>query len=219
MRMHLTEHPLAFQVYRLTRNRRIMVSNKTDILIDGFPRSANTFVVVSFERINSAARIAHHMHAPCEVRKAVKLNKPVIILIREPIDAIRSMCIRHPYVSPRAAALAYYRFYKAVLSVIENVVVCRFECATTDVGAVFDQANKKWSTAFNCSTQGRDEIFLQIDSINAQQENGNISMLSRPTEERLALKRIVPIDEKSKEMLAAIRVFDEVVRRCKEVDK
>src|SRR5689334_19049404 len=71
------------------------VSRGTEIVIEGFPRSANTFAVVAFRLAQQREiEIAHHLHAAAQIKHAINLKVPVIVLIREPSDAILSVAVK-----------------------------------------------------------------------------------------------------------------------------
>ena len=54
----------------------------TDICIDGYPRSANSFTVRMFRKANPEAVIAHHTHSVANIKKAIECGIPVVVLIR-----------------------------------------------------------------------------------------------------------------------------------------
>src|SRR6266566_5260966 len=65
-----------------------------DIVIEGFPRSANSFAVHAFRVAQDRpVRIAHHLHAPAQVIAAVRARVAAITLIREPEDAVLELVI------------------------------------------------------------------------------------------------------------------------------
>lgn len=91
------------------------VSQDTEIVIEGFPRSANTFAVVASTQAQGARpiRIAHHLHAEAQVLAGVERKLPVIVLIRQPEDAIRSLKIAFPDQDENRMLRLYLRFYRA----------------------------------------------------------------------------------------------------------
>jgi hypothetical protein len=70
-----------------------VVDARTDIVIEGFPASANTFAVAAFRLAQEPRymRIAHHTHVPAQVIEATRLGVPAILLIREPMQAVLSV--------------------------------------------------------------------------------------------------------------------------------
>lgn len=55
------------------RINRMSVKPNTELVIIGFPRSANTYSVLAFECMQSAkVNIAHHVHVPAQVLRGIK---------------------------------------------------------------------------------------------------------------------------------------------------
>ena len=87
--------PFARIKYRSVPNR--LVGRDTELVIEGFQRSGNTFAVFAFEMAQDRPiRSAHHLHASAQVSRAVKLGVPVLLLVRDPRDTIVSHVIREP---------------------------------------------------------------------------------------------------------------------------
>src|SRR5207245_9068649 len=69
--------PLARWRYPHKESR--VVTRPTELVIEGFARSANTFAVEAFERVQPRpVRIVHHLHAPAHIMPAVSLGSPAI---------------------------------------------------------------------------------------------------------------------------------------------
>jgi hypothetical protein len=150
-RVLAARHPsLFFRLYGLSpANRRVMVRRDTRIVIEGFPRSANTFAVVAFRQAQEEDfHIAHHLHAQGQVVRAVEWGIPVCLLIRSPVDAVRSLVLKLPYIRPHDALRAYAEFYSDVYPLRDRVVVATYEEVTTDLGAVIARLNSKFGTHF-----------------------------------------------------------------------
>ena len=56
----------------------LMVRRGTEICIEGFPRSGNTFAVYAFELWNPGSQVAHHLHAPGQFVRALRLSVPCV---------------------------------------------------------------------------------------------------------------------------------------------
>lgn len=67
-----------------------LADEKTDLAIEGFPRSGNTFSRYLFEAAFPNANLASHVHAVAALKAALRHKKPVVLLLREPIDCIAS---------------------------------------------------------------------------------------------------------------------------------
>jgi hypothetical protein len=120
-----------------------------DIVIEGFPRSANSFAVHAFRVAQDRpVRIAHHLHAPAQVIAAVRTRVAAITLIREPEDAVLEFVIAKGYLSVRQALRGYLRFYSALLPYRDRVVVGPFREVTSDFGQVIAKVNAMFGTRF-----------------------------------------------------------------------
>jgi hypothetical protein len=128
---------------------RTWVSRTTEIAIEGYPRSGNTFAVVAFRQAQGRAiEIAHHLHAAAQIKRAARLDVPAMVLIREPSEAILSLMVRDPYASMQWALRSYIRFYSAVIPCLEKVVVAPFRTVTSDFASIIRMVNFRYGTAF-----------------------------------------------------------------------
>lgn len=130
----------------------------SNVCIEGFPRSANSYTVVAFRRWNRDARVAHHMHAAFQVRRAVRLGVPCCVLVRNPLDAVASTLVMdRERVSDDACYLSYIRFHRRVAPVLAQLVVCRFEEVVDDPSIVVDRLNGRFGTSFATEAVTREE--------------------------------------------------------------
>ena len=94
LRTYLSEHPfgyLAFARHKYTTHNVEVIGSRTELVIDGFTRSATTFAVYAFQLAQDRPiRLAHHLHAPAQLIEAARRGIPTMALIREPQGAILS---------------------------------------------------------------------------------------------------------------------------------
>lgn len=128
---------------------RPWVSRTTEIVIEGYPRSGNTFAVVAF-RLAQGREItmAHHLHAAAQIKRAARLDVPAIMLIRKPSDAVLSLIIRDPHASMRWALRSYIRFYSAALPYLGKTVIAPFATVTSDLASIIRLVNTRYGTSF-----------------------------------------------------------------------
>ena len=125
------------------------LNEATELVIDGFPRSANTFAVVAFQFAQARpVRVAHHLHAAAHIIEAARTGIPTLLVIRRPEDAVTSEVIRRADVSLARCARAYIRFHERVLPYVGMVSVATFDEVTGDLGAVTRRLNRRYGTAF-----------------------------------------------------------------------
>jgi hypothetical protein len=161
----------------------------TEIVIEGFPRSANTYSVVAFRSAqNSKIEVAHHIHSEAQILAAVKLLKPVVVLIRNPDDAVRSLMIRQSSNCPTDYFERYFDFYNLVSSILDDVVIAQFENVIADFGSIICEVNEKFDMnyrSFISSPENISRVFEEIDGINTRVSKGLTSHVARPDAERM----------------------------------
>lgn len=132
---------------RLLRER--LVTPGSDVCIEGFPRSANSFTVSAFRHWNPEARVAHHMHVPLQVQLAVKLGIPCCVLVRRPLDAVASVLVmQRGRISDDACYRGYIRFHRRIATMRDEIVVCRFDELLDDPTVLVERLNTRFETSF-----------------------------------------------------------------------
>jgi len=147
--------------------------SKTEIVIEGFPRSANTFATVAFSTAQRRpnVRIAHHIHSPAQIIAAARRSVPSILLVREPSAAVISLIIRNPRISASQALRAYLRFYEPLVNLRDSVVVAEFGQVVSDFGSVVERVNERFGTTFERfehTSENVDHCFRIIAERNAR---------------------------------------------------
>jgi hypothetical protein len=152
LRTYVSEHPLgylSFARYKYTRHGVEVIGTDTELVIDGFTRSATTFAVYAFQLSQDRPiRLAHHLHAPAQLIEAARRGIPALVLIRQPQGAILSQLIREPDVALRDALFAYSRFYEHLLPYRKSFAVGEFKQVTHEFGAVIRRLNARFGTHF-----------------------------------------------------------------------
>lgn len=152
LRTHLSEHPavyLPFARRKYPGPSPKVISASTQLVIDGYTRSASTFAVYALQLSQEApVRIAHHLHAPAQFIEAARRGIPALLLIREPQSAILSQLIREPGVTLHDALVAYWRFHACLLPYRGSYVVGEFAQVTHDFGAIVRRLNARFGTGF-----------------------------------------------------------------------
>lgn len=141
---------LARALRRDPYGRSKVVSRETALVIEGYPRSGNTYARVALELAQrSPVKLAHHLHAPAQVLAAAKLGVPCLVLIREPEAAVLSQVVREPRLTVGQALRSYGRFHEAIEPVREAFTLARFETVTADFGRVIEAVNARSRTRFD----------------------------------------------------------------------
>jgi hypothetical protein len=127
-----------------------VVSQNTEILVDGFQGSANSFATQAF--INSQSRYiycSNHLHSATQIIQAKSLGIPILLLIREPIGTILSLTGRWPYISVNQGLQSYIGFYHKLKPHINYFVISSFSQTTQNLDQVINRVNSRFGTCFN----------------------------------------------------------------------
>jgi hypothetical protein len=207
---YIGQYPTYYELWcRLVRPNALarFASPDTDIVIEGFPRSGNTFAVAAFIIAQGCdVKIARHTHKVMQIIRAVELQLPILILIRRPDDAVISLRIRHPYISFKQALKNYIRYYNGIKSYKKGFYLARFEDVTTDYRQVIQHVNNKFHTEFKLfenSLENQQKAFRLVEEMHLVQ-TGNSSIdeaqVPRPSEERKKVKEKFYSDLEKKEL-------------------
>ncbi len=140
-------------------SRAWVVSKDTQVVIEGFPRSANSFARKSFTINQPKIRHATHVHSSAQVVQAYRWKIPTLVLMRDPKGAVCGdvafgceLAERDPQ-HVRAAEIndslrRYIAFYERVEPFHEGFVVGHFPEVTKDFGAVMRRFNEYFGTEF-----------------------------------------------------------------------
>ena len=139
---------LALSLARLGRYGHPL-SPDTEIVIEGFPRSGNSFAVAAFRRAqHRPVHIAHHLHAPGHVIGALRRGVPTLVVIRHPNEAVPEFAVSKPSLSVRAILRGYVRFHEPLLPHQWGFVTASFEEVHSDFTSVIRRINERFGTAF-----------------------------------------------------------------------
>ncbi len=152
VRNFVSQKPALF--YPLCRtyfpNQKInIVQKNTQIVIEGFPRSANTFAVIALSQSQpEPVKIAHHLHAAAQIIRAVKWKIPTLVLLRNPKDAALSCITAFPQYSIYRALYSYISFYSAIYDYQDSYIIGEFEEVTENYDQIIKRINAKFNTNF-----------------------------------------------------------------------
>jgi hypothetical protein len=147
-----TEHPrlyLPFARRKYPGPSPRLIHDGTEVVIDGYTRSASTFAVYAFQVAQpEPVPMAHHLHAPALLLEAARRALPTILVIREPRGAVLSQVVREPGVDLLDALWAYSRFHEVLAPCRDAFVVADFEEVTRDFGGVVRRLNARFETSY-----------------------------------------------------------------------
>jgi len=197
-----------FRLFAAGKGYNGALCRETELVIEGFPRSANSWSVVAFrEAQGREVRLAHHRHAEAQVLAAARRGLPVVVLVRRPADAIRSLKLRNPEIDQNDALRRWTRFYEAVVKVSDKVVIATFEQATGDFGKVIDRINARFACDFarcEASEEFREHVFAAMERDNAD----NPAFAARPSPERSRALQALALDLAPQALARANAFYD-----------
>jgi hypothetical protein len=196
------------------RDLRILVDKeRTHLCIEGYPRSANSFCTRLFWLANPEERnhVAHHTHAIGSIARALRFRIPVILLVRNPVDAIVSACMYKGTEFLDYYVRHYIAFHKWLIQRKSQVVVAEFGLATTNFNEIIDRVNKKYGVAFNRvvdlkETQEKLLSYLKSPEFQAKKKK-----------QRLGRKGFMPVSTLSSEDAAKKEDIRSIILRHKRI--
>jgi len=181
------------------RLRKLIVTGQTELLIEGYPRSANSFALHAFlSAQKETVRVASHLHLSGQCQVAFCRKIPSLILIRNPQDAVASfMILEGNKMSPQQALREYITFYRDVLPHRDRFVLASFEEVTTNFGRVIERVNERFRTEFGLfvHTDANVEVCYRQMDATVQSRGGRqsdvLTQSARPVPERRDIKERV----------------------------
>lgn len=165
----------------------------TQAVIEGFPRSGNTFAYFALQESNGPTPVSSHVHVPAQVVHAVRRGVPTLLVVREPVACLSSLLTAAPHVRVRPAYQEYIHHHRQVLPLVDDLVVGTFEQITTDFGSVMERLNTRFGTSFTPFQQtpeNVERVFARIDAHYAELYGDKASerVVPRPSSARKAEK-------------------------------
>lgn len=135
----------------ITRIRRPHLAFRadTDVVIEGFPKSANAFVAHAFAAAQpQQPRVAHTTHVAGQVIAACRRGVPALVLVRTPAQAVSRLALVRPHISLASLLRGWIRFYEPLLPWRSRFALGPFTAVTGDLGVVMTSMNRKLGTSF-----------------------------------------------------------------------
>ncbi len=175
-----------------------LMDERTELVIEGFPRSGNTFAVTAFEMAQPRpVLVAHHSHNAVRVMLAGRKGIPTLVLVRRPEDAVLSLVIRDSSLSIKQALGNYIRFYTRIKPDYRGYVVARFDDVTRNFGEVIDRINQRFGTAFSVFEHNEKNVGAlfrlaeDLDLYTSGRSQVSEATVARPSRERERTKAVL----------------------------
>lgn len=163
-----------------------------DLMVEGYPRSANTYMANLLRVTQPRFRVKTRSHIPCHAIAAAEAGIPVLMLLRNPLDCISSYAILK-----EESATIHLRYYLAYHEVLrertDGMFLVDFDAATNssfEVLKAFDETyGLGFDHAFDFAAKQAEALAL-IDR-EGTRPDGTVDyrFLNRPTQEREGWKR------------------------------
>ena len=200
-------------VLRSPRNHNL-VSQASDLCIEGPAGSGNSFFVNGFAAINPEVRVAHHHHVAAQVKRAVSLGLPTIALLRKPADCVTSRSALNPRLIG-AMYRQWIRFFRAVEPIQDDLLIAPFETATQRPAEIVQLLNRRWGTIFRDDFPDADAIFDRMNRSHSALVGEAICNPNIPSHRReLLKKRILPRVLAHPLAAAAAKLYEDLGRSC-----
>ncbi len=196
---------------------QMAVSKKTELCIEGFPRSGNSYAVVAFKLANPEIKVGHHLHVPAQIKKACLLNIPCLVIIRNPLDAVSSFLVFQSSINADIYLSTYIDFYNSVKKNIEHILIASFETVISDLNLVIKELNNFYDQKYRLIDnieQRQDEIFKKLTKINDQFFKGENKKNMIPDVKRDELKKkIMATVQESDKFIAAEEIYRGLLKK------
>lgn len=118
------------------RNRKL-ASPVTDLVIDGFPGSGNSFVSNCVRAaIDRPANVESHFHHTVQLVRALAFGVPAVVVVRDPRGACASLKSKEPALADLLIVARWLHFHRFVARHRSRLDLVRFEDAIADVDVV-----------------------------------------------------------------------------------
>jgi hypothetical protein len=167
----------------------------TDLVIEGFPGSGNSFFRAWLHFANGWAHLTSHQHSPAVIRRAIADGRPTVVLARDPVDAVASTLLRFPWrwqrpEGPHHLFVRYRQVYRPALQHPGSVVVATFDQVSGPGAAdVVARTNARFGTSFQPLPPEYDQQVLDYLGSLDNERGGAAFHGSAPDEDRRAASR------------------------------
>jgi hypothetical protein len=170
----------------------------TDLVVEGFPGSANSYLRAWIHFANAARHVTSHQHSPAVVRRAMADGRPLVVVARDPLDAVASALLRFPEMAgwpegPRRLLARYARTYRPVLRHPDRAVVATFDQAVGEPAVVLARVNARFGTDFAALAPGHEaDVEAYLRSLDQPATPGGFGASAPDADRRRAAADLTP---------------------------
>lgn len=126
-----------------------VLPERADLIIDGVARSGNWFAFAAFVTAQERpVQVCRHHHSPAVILDGIRLQKPTLLLVREPRSVMVSLLIARPDRTLWELMTAYRDYHSLLTTCRNQVVVASFDQVTSDFGKVGMRINQRYGSTF-----------------------------------------------------------------------
>jgi hypothetical protein len=185
------KYPSIYRLIGILRRGSDVNDLEYDVTVEGYPRSANTFMAQLLRLTQPHLKVRSHRHIPPHVAAAVQAGLPVLFLIRKPEDCISSYSILM-HTKAKDQLFYYMAYHRALLSYRDRMFIADFASVTSDPKGVLQKFRDRFHLAINLDfdlTGAQEKVFREMDLKHTMECGGvNERSVNRPMESRAALK-------------------------------
>jgi hypothetical protein len=191
LRLWAKATPVVYRIGKRLRDSRAdekLCGAGTDLVVDGYPSSANSFLCELLWQVSPNIDLAHHTHSVANLKMGLKYDIPSVVPVRDPREAIPSRIARFGTDLNRSVEeyLAFHRFVKCRR---DELIVFSFETVTCSPGVALRQV----ADGMDLAIRDVDPKTAAGDAKDAmkewQQRHGDPENVSLPREDRDRKKR------------------------------
>lgn len=160
-------------------------NDKTDLCIEGFESSANTFLFNALHCLRPDLNYARHKHVVANLKLASDYSIPTVILFRDPVDCIPSLASRfRPDI--HESLYRYVWFYKYVINkMYPEILLLSFEEVTNEIESAIRRISDFAGFSFEESgLENIEEKAKERIQKRTQKRAGTTNRISLPNKER-----------------------------------
>lgn len=198
--------------------KHMAVNKNTNLCVEGFPRSANSFFVAALHISNKNLSIAHHHHTISQLIQAANHQIPAIVLIREPRKTMTSWLLFQRSKRIKLYLKIYKKFYSYADSQTDKILFVRFDTIISDFNVVIEKINHHFSMNLNTINDmdyKRKEIMKQLDDVNNKYFAGNTNQSLVPNEDHNQAKaRLLKLVADDKYLTIAENLYKKIEKKA-----
>ena len=188
LRFFVGRYALSYPLLVFWKQR--IVNRRTEICLEGYQRSGNTFFHEYFKLFNKECNIADHVHTTYQLRRAIKKKIPTVVIIRNPRDVILSGKVSNEQLSISVIAWTYKKYLQYVLEMSDEMLIVRFEEVISHPQQIVISINERYNTTFEYEelTEIIQENLFSIISCRHHMRGAPVNLKAVPSKKKFDLK-------------------------------